>query len=100
MKTWSKLIAMTMAGCLSALVAGVPAQAAEITVVAGGGPLPDVFGTPRRLFPRPRRPQARGHALPDAAEKEEPLSGIASPVLLVESEAPPHPAPAKLAFAR
>ena len=50
MKTWSKLIAMTMAGCLSALVAGVPAQAAEITVVAGGGPLPDVFGTLLPMF--------------------------------------------------
>ena len=48
MKPWSKLIAVTMAGCLSALVAG--AHAAEITVVAGGGPLPDVLGTLMPMF--------------------------------------------------
>jgi molybdate transport system substrate-binding protein len=48
MKAWSKFIAVTMAGCLSALVAG--AQAAEITVVAGGGPLPDVLGTLMPMF--------------------------------------------------
>ena len=50
MKTWSKFIAVTMAGCLSALVAGAPAHAAEITVVAGGGPLPDVLGTLMPMF--------------------------------------------------
>jgi hypothetical protein len=44
MNAWSKFAAVTMAGCLSALVAGT-ANAAEITVVAGGGPLPDVMGT-------------------------------------------------------
>ena len=48
MKAWSKLIAVTLAGCLSALVAG--AHAAEITVVAGGGPLPDVLGTLMPMF--------------------------------------------------
>ena len=50
MKASSKLVAMAMAGCLSALVAGAPARAAEITVVAGGGPLPDVFGTLLPMF--------------------------------------------------
>ena len=50
MKTWSKFIAITIAGCLSALLAGVPARAAEITVVAGGGPLPDVMGTLLPMF--------------------------------------------------
>lgn len=50
MKTWSKFIVIAIAGCLSALVAGAPAQAAEITVVAGGGPLPDVFGTLLPMF--------------------------------------------------
>jgi molybdate transport system substrate-binding protein len=39
-----------MAGCLSALLAGAPARAAEITVVAGGGPLPDVLGTLMPMF--------------------------------------------------
>ena len=50
MKTWSKFIVVTIAGCLSALLAGAPAHAAEITVVAGGGPLPDVMGTLLPMF--------------------------------------------------
>jgi len=50
MKAWSKFIAVTIAGCLSALVAGAPTHAAEITVVAGGGPLPDVLGTLMPMF--------------------------------------------------
>src|SRR3954470_2912303 len=50
MKPWSKLIAVTAAACVSALLAGVPARAAEISVVAGGGPLPDVMGTLLPIF--------------------------------------------------
>ncbi len=50
MKTMSKLIAFTAAACLFALVSGAPAQAGEITVVAGGGPLPDVMGTLLPMF--------------------------------------------------
>src|SRR5258706_7032052 len=50
MKAWSKLIVVTIAACSSALVAGTPARAAEITVVAGGGPLPDVLGTLMPMF--------------------------------------------------
>src|SRR6266566_3746722 len=50
MKTWSKFIAITIASCLSALVANAPARAAEITVVAGAGPLPDVMGTLLPMF--------------------------------------------------
>ena len=50
MKTWSKFIAIALAGCLSALVVGASAHAAEITVVAGGGPLPDVMGTLLPMF--------------------------------------------------
>src|ERR1700741_3651973 len=49
MKPWSKFIAVTAAGCLSALIAGA-AAAGEITVVAGGGPLPDVMGTLLPMF--------------------------------------------------
>jgi molybdate transport system substrate-binding protein len=49
MKAWSKFIAVTAAGCLSALIAGA-AAAGEITVVAGGGPLPDVLGTLMPMF--------------------------------------------------
>ena len=49
MNTWSKFAAVTVAGCLSALVAGTT-NAAEITVVAGGGPLPDVLGTLMPMF--------------------------------------------------
>ncbi len=50
MNAWSKFGAVAMAGCLSALVAGVAANAAEITVVASGGPLPDVMGTLVPMF--------------------------------------------------
>src|SRR5215813_2476544 len=50
MKGWSKFVAVTAASCLSALVAFAPAHAAEITVVAGGGPLPDVLGTLMPMF--------------------------------------------------
>jgi len=49
MNVRSKFAAITLAGCLSALVAGA-ANAAEITVVAGGGPLPDVMGTLLPMF--------------------------------------------------
>jgi molybdate transport system substrate-binding protein len=46
MNAWSKFAAVAVAGCLSALVAG----AGEITVVASGGPLPDVLGTLMPMF--------------------------------------------------
>jgi molybdate transport system substrate-binding protein len=49
MNAWSKVAAVAMAGCLGALVAGA-AHGAEITVVAGGGPLPDVLGTLMPMF--------------------------------------------------
>jgi molybdate transport system substrate-binding protein len=50
MNPWSKFAAIAMAGCLSALVAGSAANAAEITVVSSGGPLPDVMGTLVPMF--------------------------------------------------
>src|SRR6266853_6764115 len=50
MKAWSKFPVVMIAGCLSVFVAGAPARAAEITVVAGGGPLPDVLGTLMPMF--------------------------------------------------
>jgi molybdate transport system substrate-binding protein len=50
MKTWSKFIAVAIASSLSALAAGTPTHAAEITIVAGGGPLPDVMGTLLPMF--------------------------------------------------
>lgn len=50
MKGCSKFVAIALAGCLSALVAGAAARAAEITVVSGGGPLPDVLGTLVPMF--------------------------------------------------
>jgi molybdate transport system substrate-binding protein len=52
MMPWSKFAAVAMAGCLSALMAGAGANAAEITVVASGGPLPDVMGTLVPMFER------------------------------------------------
>jgi len=53
MKTWSKIAALT-AGCVLAAVTA--ASAAEITVVASGGPLPDVMGTLVPMFEK-----ATGH---------------------------------------
>lgn len=50
MNAWSRLAAAAMAGCLGALVVGATANAAEITVVAGQGPLPDVMGTLVPMF--------------------------------------------------
>src|SRR3984893_2997838 len=50
MNAWSKFAAVTMAGCLSALAAGSAANAAEITVVASGAPIPDVMGTLVPMF--------------------------------------------------
>jgi molybdate transport system substrate-binding protein len=50
MNAWSKFAAVTMAGCLSALAAGSAAKAAEIIVVASGGPMPDVMGTLLPMF--------------------------------------------------
>src|SRR5262245_31798432 len=56
MRTWSKIASLLAAGCLSALVGSVGANAAEITVVGTGGPLPDVLGTLMPLFEK-----ASGH---------------------------------------
>jgi molybdate transport system substrate-binding protein len=50
MSARSKFAVVTIAGCFSAFVAGTAANAAEITVVAGGGPLPDVLGTLMPMF--------------------------------------------------
>jgi len=49
MNAWSRFAAAATAGCVSALVAGA-VNAAEITVVASGGPLPDVMGTLVPMF--------------------------------------------------
>jgi molybdate transport system substrate-binding protein len=49
MNAWSRFAAAATAGCLSALIAGA-GNAAEITVVASGGPLPDVMGTLVPMF--------------------------------------------------
>jgi molybdate transport system substrate-binding protein len=50
MRICSKVVAATIAGCFSALVAVAPTRAAEISVVAGAGPLPDVMGTLLPMF--------------------------------------------------
>lgn len=50
MNTWSKVAAVTVAGCLSALIAGTAAKAVEITLVTSAGPLPDVMGTLLPMF--------------------------------------------------
>jgi molybdate transport system substrate-binding protein len=49
MNARSKFAAVALATCLGTLIAGA-ADSAEITVVAGGGPLPDVLGTLMPMF--------------------------------------------------
>jgi molybdate transport system substrate-binding protein len=49
MNAWWKVAAVAMAGCVAPLL-GTAGHAAEITVVAGGGPLPDVIGTLVPMF--------------------------------------------------
>lgn len=50
MNAWWKFTAVAVVGCLSAIAGGTAAYAAEITVVASGGPLPDVMGTLVPMF--------------------------------------------------
>lgn len=50
MNAWSKFAVVTIARCLSTLVAGTAANAGEITIVAGAGPLPDVMGSLLPMF--------------------------------------------------
>jgi len=58
MCTWSKFTALAAASCLTASLAVVPVDAAEITVVASAGPLPNVMGAVIALFER-----ATGHTV-------------------------------------
>jgi molybdate transport system substrate-binding protein len=50
MKMQTKFAAVATAAVLTALLAGTAARAGEITVVSGGGPLPDVLGTLMPMF--------------------------------------------------
>jgi molybdate transport system substrate-binding protein len=50
MKASSRFIAAAIAACVSALIAGSAAKAAEITLVTSAGPLPDVMGTLVPMF--------------------------------------------------
>ena len=56
MRSRSKLIVLAAAGCVTTLLAATPLQAAEITVVASGGPLPSVMAAVIPMFER-----ATGH---------------------------------------
>jgi molybdate transport system substrate-binding protein len=50
MNAWWRVAAVALGGCLASLAAGAAANAAEITVVSSGGPLPDVIGTLAPMF--------------------------------------------------
>jgi molybdate transport system substrate-binding protein len=54
--TGSKIVAWAAAGCLSALIAGSAAMAAEINVVSTAGPMPEIMGALVPIFER-----ASGH---------------------------------------
>lgn len=50
MRIWSRVTALAAAVCLTVLVMGTAVEAAEITVVASGGPLPGVMGRLISMF--------------------------------------------------
>ena len=50
MNSLPKFAAIIISAGMTAFASAVPAQAGEITVVAGGGPLPDVMGTLIPMF--------------------------------------------------
>src|SRR5258708_6874691 len=52
MSTGLKIVAWATATCLSALIAGSAAIAAEITVVSTAGPMPEVMGALVPIFER------------------------------------------------
>lgn len=56
MSTWSKIAVWAAAGCLSTLITGSAAIAAEITVVSTAGPMPEMMGALVPMFE-----QASGH---------------------------------------
>jgi molybdate transport system substrate-binding protein len=56
MTAWSKIAAAAIAGCVATLGTGLTASAAEITVVATAGPLPEVMGVLAPMFEK-----ASGH---------------------------------------
>jgi len=56
MSTWSKITVWAAASCLSTLIAGSAAIAAEITVVSTAGPMPEMMGALVPMFE-----QASGH---------------------------------------
>jgi molybdate transport system substrate-binding protein len=56
MSTWSKITVWAVAGCLSTLITGSAAIAAEITVVSTAGPMPEMMGALVPMFE-----QASGH---------------------------------------
>lgn len=58
MRSWSRSIILSAAGCVTALGAGAPLRAAEITVVASGGPVPSVMAAIIPMFER-----ATGHTV-------------------------------------
>src|SRR4029077_12762665 len=52
MSTWSKITVWAVAGCLSTLITGSAAIAAEITVVSTAGPMPEMMGALVPMFER------------------------------------------------
>ena len=52
MRPWPRIISLVAAGCLTATIAATTVDAAEITVVASAGPLPNVMGTVIAMFER------------------------------------------------
>jgi molybdate transport system substrate-binding protein len=81
MRSWSKLIVLAAAGCVTGLVAGTPLHAAEITVVASGGPLPSVMGAIIPMFERATGNKVKLNTKAGAAIVEDVKQGAADLVI-------------------
>lgn len=81
MNLMSKFIAVTAAVCLTAFAPWAPAQAGEITVVAGGGPLPDIMGTLLPMFEKATGNTVKFSSKPEPAINADLKSGAADLVI-------------------
>ncbi len=81
MKAALKFTVILTAALLGAFAAGAPVRAAEITVVAGGGPLPDVFGTLLPMFEKATGNKVNFSSKPARAITADLKSGAADVVI-------------------
>lgn len=81
MRSWSRLFVLVAAGCANTLVAATPIQAAEITVVASGGPLPSVMAAVIPMFERATGHRVKLNTKGGAAVAEDVKQGAADLII-------------------